>query len=95
MLPLPIFSLLFSEYDILSYLLFLHMSGQAEIIDKALNDFEDCGGLAPSGSTNIEDLLAVSGLSLLPSNDTKRPIPKSLQRSTVLRARTLDTENKP
>ncbi|CAG8934761.1 unnamed protein product [Penicillium salamii] len=44
---------------------FLHMSGQAEVIDKALKDFEDCGGLAPSGSTNIEDLLAVSGLSLL------------------------------
>jgi hypothetical protein len=44
------------------------MSGQAEIIDKVLNDFEDCGGLAPSGSTNIEDLLAVSGLSLLPMN---------------------------
>jgi hypothetical protein len=47
---------------------FLHISGQAEIIDKVLKDFEECGGLAPSGSTNIEDLLAVSGLSLLPSN---------------------------
>ncbi|KAJ5466628.1 hypothetical protein N7539_009584 [Penicillium diatomitis] len=44
------------------------MSGQAEIIDKVLKDFQDCGGLAPSGSTNIEDLLAVSGLSLLPPN---------------------------
>jgi hypothetical protein len=43
------------------------MSGQAEIIDKVLKDFEDCGGLAPGGSTNIEDL-AVSSLSLLPSN---------------------------
>ncbi|KAJ5617297.1 hypothetical protein N7537_002411 [Penicillium hordei] len=46
---------------------FLHMSGQAEIIDKVLEDFEECGGLAPSGSTNIEELLAVSGLSLLSS----------------------------
>jgi hypothetical protein len=46
---------------------FLHMSGQAEIIDKVLKDLEECGGLAPNGSTNIEDLLAASGLSLLPS----------------------------
>ncbi|KAJ6096141.1 hypothetical protein N7486_006887 [Penicillium sp. IBT 16267x] len=38
---------------------FLHMSGQAEIIDKVLRDFEDYGGLALSGSTNIEDVLAV------------------------------------
>ena len=49
---------------------FLHMSGQAGTIDKVLRDFEDCGGLAPSGSTNIADLLAVSRLSLL-SFDTK------------------------
>jgi hypothetical protein len=52
---------------------FLHMSGQGEIIDKVLKDFEDCGGLAPSGSTNIEDLLAVSSLSLLPSNANETP----------------------
>ncbi|CAI7654323.1 unnamed protein product [Penicillium glandicola] len=52
---------------------FLHMSGQAEIIDKVLKDFEDCGGLAPSGSTNIEALLAVSGLSLLPSHSNETP----------------------
>ncbi|KAJ5129273.1 uncharacterized protein N7515_005312 [Penicillium bovifimosum] len=52
---------------------FLHMSGQAEIIDKVLKDFEDCGGLAPSGSTNIEDLLAVSSLSLLPSSANRTP----------------------
>jgi len=45
---------------------FLHISGQAKIIDKLLQRFEDCDGLAPSGSTNIEDLLAVSSLSLLP-----------------------------
>ena len=49
------------------------MSGQAEIIDKVLQDFQDCGGLAPSGSTNIEDLLAVSSLSLLPSNVDETP----------------------
>lgn len=47
---------------------FLHMSGQAEIINKVLRDFEDCGGLALCGSTNIEDLLAASKLSLLASN---------------------------
>ncbi|CDM30059.1 unnamed protein product [Penicillium roqueforti FM164] len=35
------------------------MSGQAEVIDKVLGNFEVCGGLAPSGSTNIEDLLAL------------------------------------
>ncbi|KUM55595.1 hypothetical protein ACN42_g11656 [Penicillium freii] len=52
---------------------FLHMSGQAEIIDKVLKDFQDCAGLAPSGSTNIVDLLAVSGLSLLPSNANETP----------------------
>ncbi|KAJ5756665.1 hypothetical protein N7533_006208 [Penicillium manginii] len=52
---------------------FLHLSGQAEIIDKVLKDFEDCGGLAPSGSTNIEDLLAVSSLSLLPSIVNETP----------------------
>jgi hypothetical protein len=44
------------------------MSGQAEIIDTLLRDFEYCGGLAQNGSTNIEDLLAVRSLSLLPSN---------------------------
>ncbi|CDM34954.1 unnamed protein product [Penicillium roqueforti FM164] len=44
---------------------FLHMSGQAEVIDKILEDFADCGGLAPSGSTNIADLLAVSCLAVL------------------------------
>lgn len=60
---------------------FLHMSGQAEIIDKLLKDFEECGGLAPSGSTNIEDLLAVSGLSLLPSNADETP---DSQKSTEL-----------
>ncbi|KAJ5824043.1 hypothetical protein N7447_006383 [Penicillium robsamsonii] len=49
------------------------MSGQVEIIDKALKDFEDCGGLAPSGSTNIENLLAVSGLLLLPPNANETP----------------------
>lgn len=57
---------------------FLHMSGQAEIIDKVLRDFEDCGGLAPNGSTNIENLLAVSKLSLLALNvdetsDSRKP----------------------
>ena len=52
---------------------FLHLSGQAETIDKLLEDFEDCGGLAPNGSTNIEDLLAVSRLSLLPSNSNETP----------------------
>ncbi|CAG7924893.1 unnamed protein product [Penicillium olsonii] len=47
---------------------FLHMSGQAEVIDKVLRRFEDCGGLAPDGSTPIEDLLAASKLSLIPTN---------------------------
>jgi len=52
------------------------MSGQAEIIDKVLKDFEDCGGLAPDGSSNLEDLLAVSRLSLLPTNVNETPDPK-------------------
>ncbi|KAJ5583306.1 hypothetical protein N7535_001926 [Penicillium sp. DV-2018c] len=39
-----------------------------EIIDKILRDFGDCGGLAPDGGTNLEDLLAVSSLSLLRTN---------------------------
>ena len=76
------------------------MSGQAEIIDKVLKDFEDCGGLAPSGSTNIEDLLAVSKLSLLTSNVDERsrmsidkPRPKEEQGR--LQAKFPDTENKP
>lgn len=57
----------------------LHISGQAEIIDEVLRGFKDYGGLAPSGSTNrIEDLLAVSKLSLLASNvnetsDSQKP----------------------
>lgn len=79
---------------------FLHMSGQAEIIDKVLRDFEDCGGLAPSGSTNIEDLLAVSKLSLLASNVDERsrksidkPRPKEEQGR--LQTKFPDTENKP
>ncbi|KAJ6029924.1 uncharacterized protein N7446_001012 [Penicillium canescens] len=64
---------------------FLDMSGQAEIIDKVLKDFEDCGGLAPSGSTDIEDLLVVSGLSLLPSNTNETPdSQKSLEKQRPL-----------
>jgi hypothetical protein len=81
---------------------FLHMSGQAEIIDKVLQDFEDCGGLAPSGSTNIEDLLAVSSLSLLPSNanetpDSQRSAEKQRppEKQGRLRAKSSDIENKP
>ncbi|KAJ5819879.1 hypothetical protein N7474_005470 [Penicillium riverlandense] len=81
---------------------FLHMSGQAEIIDKVLQDFEDCGGLAPSGSTNIEDFLAVSGLSLLPSNANETPDSQKstekqrpTERQGLQRAKFLDTENKP
>ena len=54
------------------------MTGQAEIIDNVLQHFEDCGGLAPSGSTNIEELLAVSSLALMPLNgnemsDSEKP----------------------
>ncbi|KAJ5682021.1 uncharacterized protein N7477_001961 [Penicillium maclennaniae] len=81
---------------------FLHMSGQAEIIDKLLQKFEECGGLAPSGSTNIGDLLAVSSLSLLSSNVDKM---SDLQKSTEKRRPTekqgrvwpkiLGTENEP
>lgn len=52
---------------------FLHMSGQAEIIDKVLKNFEDCGGLAPDGSSNLEGLLAVSRLSLLATNINETP----------------------
>ncbi|KAJ5690435.1 hypothetical protein N7462_004827 [Penicillium macrosclerotiorum] len=81
---------------------FLHMSGQAEIIDKVLKDFEDCGGLAPSGSTNIEDLLAVSGLSLLPPNidemsDSQKSTEKQhpTEKQERLEAKFSDTENKP
>lgn len=93
--PLPILSLLFSEYDILSYLLFLHMSRQAEVIDKVLNDVEDCGGLAPSGSTNIEDLLAVSGLSLLPSMSRNVRFPKVCKEETSYEQKLLTLRNKP
>jgi hypothetical protein len=76
---------------------FLHISDQAEIIDKVLKDFEDCGGLAPSGSTNIENLLAVSRLSLLPSNASQTP---DSQKSTEKQRPTEkqefpSTENKP
>ncbi|KAJ5935627.1 hypothetical protein N7466_005174 [Penicillium verhagenii] len=52
---------------------FLHMSGRAEAVDKVLRDFDDCGGLATDGSSNIKDLLAVSRLSLLPINVNKMP----------------------
>lgn len=81
---------------------FLHMSGQAEIIDKVLKIFEDCGGLAPSGSTNIADLLAASSLSLLPSNfdetaDSQKPTEKHrpLEKQEPLQRRPSGTENRP
>jgi hypothetical protein len=81
---------------------FLHMSGQAEIIDKVLRNFEDCGGLAPSGSTNIEDILAASSLSLLASNtndipDSQKSLEKQrpIEKQERLRAKFLDAENKP
>ncbi|KAI2786184.1 hypothetical protein POX_g08566 [Penicillium oxalicum] len=44
---------------------FLHMKSQGEAIDELIRDFEEIGGLAPNGSTNIEDLLAANNLSLL------------------------------
>lgn len=44
---------------------FLHMSGEAEVIEKCLNDLKDCDGLVPGGSTNVEKLLEISSLSLL------------------------------
>jgi hypothetical protein len=78
------------------------MSGQAKIIDKVLKDFEDCGGLAPSGSTNIANLLAASSLSLLPSNvdetsDSQKSTEKQrpLERQVPRQMRPLGTENKP
>jgi hypothetical protein len=81
---------------------FLHMSGQAEIIDKVLKKFEDCGGLAPSGSTNVADLLAASSLSLLPSNfnetsDSQKSTEKHrpLEKQEPLQTRPTGTENRP
>ncbi|KAF7719920.1 HNHc domain-containing protein [Penicillium ucsense] len=87
---------------------FLHISGQAEIIDKVLKDFEDCGGLASDGSSNLEYLLAVSRLSLLPTNvnetpDSKKSTEKqrSMEKSRPMeqqgrqRAKRFDTENQP
>ncbi|KAJ5575562.1 hypothetical protein N7535_002488 [Penicillium sp. DV-2018c] len=89
---------------------FLHMSGRAETIDKILEDFDDCGGLAPDGSSNLEGLLAVSRLSLLPTNvnetpdskfkeSTAKQVPTEQSRPTELqgrqRAKHLDTENQP
>ena len=42
------------------------MSGQVVIISKVPKDSEDCRGLALDGSSNLEDLLAVSRLSFPP-----------------------------
>ncbi|KAJ5698004.1 hypothetical protein N7462_000009 [Penicillium macrosclerotiorum] len=47
---------------------FLHMTGMAETLDKMLSDYDDCGGLAPSGSTNVGELLALRGLSIITPN---------------------------
>jgi hypothetical protein len=47
------------------------MSGQAEIIDNLLENYEECGGLAPSGGGNLEDFLAASSLSLLATSDDR------------------------
>ncbi|KAJ5096705.1 hypothetical protein N7456_007426 [Penicillium angulare] len=52
---------------------FFHMQGHGERIDKLLDRYQECGGLAPSGSTNVEALLSVSGLSLMSSNVAKEP----------------------
>lgn len=81
---------------------FLHISGQAEIIDKVLKDLEDCGGLAPDGSSNLEDLLAVSRLSLLPTNVNETPDPKKsteqqrpMEQQGRQWAKRFDAENQP
>lgn len=75
---------------------FLHRSGQAEIIDKLLQKFERCGGLAPSGSTNIEELLAAR-LSLLPWSVNKTPDSEAPSdgEGRMSTGKTSDTENKP
>ena len=65
---------------------FLHMSGEAELINKLLRDFDECGGFAPSGRTNVEGLLSVSKLALLASNvgETSDPqTPTEKQHPTV------------
>ncbi|KAJ5226702.1 uncharacterized protein N7469_006708 [Penicillium citrinum] len=58
---------------------FLHMAGQAEAIEKTMRDYSECSGLAPGGGTNIEDLLAVSSLSLL-SESRRHPRPANIHR---------------
>lgn len=55
---------------------FLNMTGMAEAIDKILEDLGGCGGLAPDGSTNVEELLAVSRLGLLSLNVNEMPGPQ-------------------
>lgn len=74
---------------------FLHRSGQGKVIDKLLQNFERCGGLAPSGSFNIEELLAAR-LSLLPSNVKETPDYEapSYGEGETPTGKTSDTENK-
>lgn len=43
---------------------FFNMSGHGKRIDRLLTEFEELGGLASDGSTNVEDLLASRLLSL-------------------------------
>ncbi|KAJ5692831.1 hypothetical protein N7462_002254 [Penicillium macrosclerotiorum] len=56
---------------------FLHMVGMAELLDKIVDDYDDCGGLNPNGSTNIADMLALKGLSRRVPNSLKPAFRKS------------------
>jgi hypothetical protein len=57
---------------------FIHMMGMGEKLDKLIDDYDGCAGLAPSGSTDVAGLLALRGLSLLSPNTF---MPRVSQRS--------------
>ncbi|KAJ5097129.1 hypothetical protein N7456_007850 [Penicillium angulare] len=48
---------------------FLHMKGHRESPEKILQDYANCGVLASNGSTDVERLLNVTGLTLASSNN--------------------------
>ncbi|KAI2730073.1 hypothetical protein CBS147332_1925 [Penicillium roqueforti] len=75
----------------------LHATGRGELITKTIQHLGDNSGhaLAKDGSTNVEELLSVTGLSLLATSPSHRPPARKENYSRYVRSRLPRAENQP
>ncbi|KXG45690.1 uncharacterized protein PGRI_034570 [Penicillium griseofulvum] len=75
----------------------LHATGRGELIAKTIQHLGGNGGhaLAKDGSTNVEELLSVTGLSLLATSPSHRPPARKGKYSRYVRSGLPGAENQP